>query len=118
MTARLGGLLLPTLNGRGYARSVATVVNLPDDIAALFEERAVQQGVTVPELICELAKLSANRQALEEFIGCVDVPVDQPFDIHQARSDTADDLLKEHDLLSLKFTQGSSRSDGFSLGLD
>lgn len=88
-----GSLELPTEDGRRYARCVTTVVNLPDDVAALLEERAAQRGVTVAELIREPAQLSANRQALEAFIGCVDVPVGRPFDIKQARADIADALL-------------------------
>ena len=55
---------------------MTTVVSLPDDVAALLEERAAQQGITVADLICELAQLSVNRQALEAFIGCADVPVE------------------------------------------
>lgn len=111
-------LSLPTEEGCRYARCVTTVVNLPDDVAALLEERAAQQGVTVPELICELAQFSGNRQALEAFIGCVDDPRGQPFDIQEARGDVADGLLKEHDRLSAEFTRGSSRSDGLSFDAD
>ena len=111
-------LSLPTEEGCRYARCVTTVVNLPDDVAALLEERAAQRGVTVPELICELAQFSGNRQALEAFIGCVDDPRGQPFDIQEARGDAADGLLKEHDRLSAEFTRGSSRSDGLSFGAD
>ena len=97
---------------------MTTVVNLPDDVAALLEERAAQRGVTVPELICELAQFSDNRQALEAFIGCVDDPKGQPFDIQEARADIADGLLKEHDRLSAEFARGSSRTDGSSFGAD
>ena len=114
----LGQELLSVSGGCRYARRVTVVVSLPDDVAALLEERAVQRGITVPELICELAELSANRQALEAFIGCADVPVDRPFDIHQARAEVADELLKDHDRLSSDLARGSSRSGGLSFGFD
>ncbi|MXW41843.1 MAG: hypothetical protein F4X48_06415 [Acidimicrobiia bacterium] len=78
-------------------------MNLPEDVVVLLEESAAQRGVTVPELICELAQLSDNRQALEAFIGCADDSKGQPFDIQQARADIADCLLKEHDRLSVDY---------------
>ena len=94
------------------------MVSLPDDVAALLEENAALRGVTVAEFICELAQLSANRQALEAFIGCADVPVDRPFDIRQARADVADELLGEQDRLSSEPLRDISRNDGLSFDLD
>ena len=75
---------------------MATVVHLPDDVAAVVAERADERGVTVAKFICELVERADRRRALETFIGGADVPVHEPFDIHRAREQLADELLGEH----------------------
>ncbi|MDE0268112.1 MAG: hypothetical protein OXI96_03625 [Acidimicrobiaceae bacterium] len=76
---------------------MATVLELPDDVAALLEEHAVHRGLTVVEFISEVAQRTTPLQALDAFIGSADIPVDGTFDIHRARAEIADELLQEHD---------------------
>ena len=76
---------------------MTTVLRLPDDIAALLEKRASERGLTLTELVSEMARPPRDRRALEAFIGCADMAVDEPFDIHQARADAADELLRDFD---------------------
>lgn len=42
----------------------------------------------------------AQRLTSEAFIGSADVADGEPFDIHEARAELADELLQEHDALS------------------
>ena len=62
-------------------------VHLPDAVAAVLEQRAAERGVSVAEFISELVERSDRRRALRGLIGSVDLPVDEPFDIHRARDE-------------------------------
>ena len=75
-------------------------VHLPDAVAAVLEQRAAERGVSVAEFISELVERSHRRRALRGLIGSVDLPVDEPFDIHRARDEMADELLRKQDELS------------------
>ena len=52
-----------------------------------------------------MAQRLTARQALEAFIGSADGAVGEPFDIHKARAELADELLQEHDALSERHVQ-------------
>ena len=77
-----------------------TVLELPDDVAVRLKEHAAHRGLTVVEFIRTIAQHPTPRQALDAFIGSSDIPVTESFDIHQARAEIADDLLREYDDLS------------------
>ena len=94
---------------------MTTVLRLSDDVAALLERRASEQGLTVAELVSEMARRPRDRRALETFIACADIAVDQPFDIHRGRFDVAEELLRDHDEVSASRVKKSSRSAGLSL---
>lgn len=98
-----------------YDDGVTTVLRLPDEVAALLEKRASERGLTLTELVSEMARRPRDRRALEAFIGCADTAVDEPFDIHQARADAADELLRDFDDRGASRAKRSSRSDGRSL---
>lgn len=104
--------MVPLGAAGGYAEGVTTVLHLPDEVAALLEKRASQRGLTLMQFVAELARPPRYLQALEEFIGCAEVEVDAPFDIHQARIDAADDLLGELEGRNPSRIKGSSRSAG------
>lgn len=76
------------------------ILELPDDVAVLLQEKAAQRGMTVAGLISETARQPTPQQALEAFIGSADAKVGEPFDIPKARAELADKLLREHDILS------------------
>ena len=102
----------------GTLRPMATVVHLPDDVAAVVAERADERGVTVAEFIRDLVERADRRRALEAFIGGADMAVHEPFDIHRAREQLADELLGEHEAISDDFARHHVRRAGHSLGLD
>ena len=89
---------------------MTTALELPDDVAVRLEEHAAEFGLTVAEFIREIAQRPTPGQALEAFIGSADIAVDDPLDIHQARTGIADELLREHDELSSDRARGPSRS--------
>ena len=97
---------------------MATVVHLPEDVAAVAAERADERGVTVSEFICELVERADRRRALEAFIGGADMPIHEPFDIHGAREQLADELLGEHEAMSAGFARQHAQSPERSLELD
>lgn len=94
---------------------MTTVLHLSDDVASLLEQRASEQGLTVAELVSEMARRPRNRQALETFIACADMSVDEPFDIHRGRLDVADELLRDYDEVGASRAEKSSRSAGLPL---
>lgn len=96
---------------------MAMVVQLPDHVAAAAAERAAERGVTVAEFICELVERADRRRALEAFIGGADEPLREPFDIHRAREQLAEELLTEHQAISRSFPGGRARSSEGSRGL-
>ncbi len=69
-----------------------------------------------------MSETEDRREALERFIGAVDVPVDQPFDIDTAREQIADELVARQRRLSEDFSKGSASdsdsSDEGSTGQD
>ena len=97
---------------------MAISVHLPDEVAALLSERADERGVSVADFICELLERADRRRALEAFIGSVDLPVDEPFDIHREREEMADELLRKHQAISEDFARRQARSAGRAAGLD
>ncbi len=76
---------------------MTTVLHLPDEVATLLEERASERGLTLPQLVAEMARRPRDLRALETFIGCAEIEVDAPFDVHQSRIDAADELLRDYD---------------------
>ncbi len=102
----------------GTLHHMVMAVHLPDDVAAVLAERADERGVTVAALICALVERSDRRRALETYIGGADGPVRESFDIHRARKELADDLLKEHQAIREDFAGRRARSTGRSAGLD
>ena len=90
---------------------MTTVVHLPDDVARQLEKSATQRGITILDVICELAQFSAKQQALETFIGCIDAPNPQPFDIDHARAEIADTLLADHKTLNADFSQNNAEAN-------
>lgn len=97
---------------------MAIVVRLPDEVAAILTERAHEQGLTVPQLISDMVLRPSRRQALDEFIGSADVPADPPFEIHRAREELVDGLLRDQNDLSADFAQRSTRFSSPSIDLD
>ena len=97
---------------------MTTVLHLPDDVAALLEARAAERGLTVTELVSEMARRPRRRPALDAFIGCADITVGEPFDLNRARTDLADELLREHDDLSVAHAERSSPRAERSLEVD
>ena len=89
---------------------MTTVLRLSDDVGALLERRASEQGLTVAELVSEMARRPRDRRALETFIACADIAVDEPFDIHQGRFDMAEELLRDYDEVGAIRAKRSSRS--------
>ena len=94
------------------------VVHLPDEVAAVLEARAVDRGLTVPQLISDMVLRPSRRQALEEFIGCASVAVDQPFDVRRARQEVADELLRDQNDLSTDFGRLPAGSAGRPIDID
>ncbi|MYB29116.1 MAG: hypothetical protein F4X38_08245 [Acidimicrobiaceae bacterium] len=76
---------------------MTTVLRLPDEVAALLERRASERGLTLTELVSKMARRPRDPRALEAFTGCAEIAVDEPFDIHRARVDAADELLRDFD---------------------
>lgn len=96
---------------------MSVVVHLPDEVAAILEARAAERSITVAQLISDMALPPGDRQALEEFIGCASVPVDQPFDVHRARQEVADELLRDQNDLSAEFARLTAGPSGSSPGI-
>jgi hypothetical protein len=78
-------------------------VNLPDDVAAQLAAEAARRGVSVDDLAAQLlavrlpepAEDGIEEDALEAFIGCGASGRTEPFDLHQARRDLADQKRAE-----------------------
>ena len=96
---------------------MSVVVHLPDEVAAILEARAAERSITVAQLISDMALRPGHRQALEEFLGCASVPVDQPFDVQRARQEVADELLRDQNDLSADFTRLTAGPSGSSPGI-
>lgn len=99
----------------GTLRLMATIVHLPDDVATAVAERASERGVTVTDFICDLVERADRRRALEAFIGGADMPTSEPFDLHRAREQLADELLDEHAAISDDFADRQAQPSGHSL---
>ena len=96
---------------------MTVVVRLPDEVATILEDRATERGLTVPQLITQMVLGPSRRQALEALIGCAEVPDDKLFEIHRARQELADELLKDQNALSADFADLSTGSTGPSMGI-
>lgn len=94
---------------------MATVLRLSDDVGALLEQRASEQGLTVAELVSDMARRPRDRRALETFIACADMAVDEPFDIHRGRLDVADELLRDDEEVGASRAEKSPSSAGLPL---
>jgi hypothetical protein len=71
-------------------------IDLPADAQARLETEAARRGLTLDQLITELAAaLPAEDDPLEAFIGCGASGRSEPFDIHRERTELAAKKLAE-----------------------
>ena len=68
---------------------MSVTVDLPDDALRRLEAEAARRGVTIDDLIADLAARLPDEDPLEAFIGCGASGDTEPFDIHRARADMA-----------------------------
>ena len=65
-------------------------LDLPDEALQRRRAEAARRGVTVDDLVAELAAGLPVEDPLEAFIGCGASGATRPFDIHRERRELAD----------------------------
>lgn len=70
-------------------------IELPAEAKARLEAEAARRGVTLDQLIAELAAALPVEDPLEAFIGCGSSGRTEPFDAHKERSELAAKKLVE-----------------------
>jgi hypothetical protein len=70
-------------------------IELPDDALARLRAEAARRGVSIGEVIAELAAHLPAEDPLEAFIGCGASGRTEPFDVHQERAELAARKLGE-----------------------
>jgi hypothetical protein len=68
---------------------MTVTLDLPADAQARLETEASRRGITLDQLIAELAAQLPAEDPLEAFIGCGASGRTEPFDIHKERADLA-----------------------------
>jgi len=75
---------------------MSVTVDLPEDALRRIEAEAARRGVTIDDIIAELAARLPDEDPLEAFNGCGASGDAEPFDIHRARDDMASAKLTDH----------------------
>lgn len=78
-----------------YTRPMAVAVELPDEALRRIETEAARRGVTVDEVIADLAAALPVEDPLEAFIGCGASGATEPFDIRRERRELAEAKLAD-----------------------
>lgn len=68
---------------------MSVTIKLPADAQARLEVEATRRGVTLDQLIAELAAQLPGEDPLEGFIACGASGRTEPFDIHHERAEAA-----------------------------
>ena len=68
---------------------MTVTIELPADTQARLEAEATRRGITLDQLIAELAAQFPAEDPLEAFIGCGASGRTEPFDIHRERAELA-----------------------------
>jgi hypothetical protein len=74
---------------------MSVTIDLPADAQARLEAEAARRGITLDELIAELAKTLPAQDPLEAFIGCAASDRAEPFDIRRERAELAEKKLAD-----------------------
>ena len=69
-----------------YTWAMTVTIELPADAQARLEAEATRRGITLEQLIVELASQLPAEDPLEAFIGCGASGRTEPFDIHRERA--------------------------------
>ncbi|MDZ4828221.1 MAG: ribbon-helix-helix protein, CopG family [Actinomycetota bacterium] len=68
---------------------MSVTVELPDDALRKLQAEAARRGVSIDQLIAELAAALPAEDPLDAFIGCGTSGRTEPFDIHRERAELA-----------------------------
>ena len=74
---------------------MSVTIDLPADAQARLEGEAARRGITLAQLIIELAAALPVEDPLEAFIGCGASTITEPFDIHRERAELATKKLAQ-----------------------
>lgn len=85
----------PSLRMTRTLGAMSVTVDLPDDALRRLEAEAARRGVTIDDIIAELAARLPDEDPLESFIGCGASGDSEPFDIHRARDEMASAKLTD-----------------------
>ena len=74
---------------------MSVTVELPAEALRRLEAEAARRGISIDDVIAELASRLPIEDPLESFIGCGASGDTRPFDIHRERAELAERKLAE-----------------------